>query len=404
MEEEIDLRPYLEVLLQQAKWIIGTAVLFAIIAFTIIYFSQNTYKATALVFVTENSDIFRFDPRIEEVTNREPLTALPELAESDMILAELIKDEAVVGVSTIEALRKMVLAESGSDRSIIRLSVTAEDPEKSARIANLWAELFITQINTIMGIQDDGQVTFFGDQLAQAEQALQTAEDNLVTFQEINRSSTISNTLTFYNQEQTLYLANQQDFTRLIQDAIQLREQLASQPGNNPASISDQIVGLTLQMEGFNSNSPTPLFLQIDSDTSLIGNSKNEQLAFLDRLIELLQFKLSMIESRLSSLESEILQLQQEWQEAVTTYERLANARLIANETYLSLARKVEEEKITTQDENRGLRIISEAVIPNVAESRNTVLFTFAAGIIGTLVSIVVLFTITWWRQVKANS
>lgn len=400
LEDEIDLRPYLKVLFQRAKWIIATALLFAAITFFIIRSAPNTYKATALIFVAANSDIIQFDPRIQEVTNREPLLALPELAESDMVLSKLISEGMVQELNTIESLRKDLEAESGSDRSIVRLAASSQDPVQAAEIANLWAELFTTEVNSILGFQSDGQVTFFENQLVQAEEALEAAENNLITFQQVNRSNTISNTLQFYQQEQILYLTVQQDLTSLIWDAEQLRNQLGNQPVNTPASIADQLVSLTLQLEGINSQSPTPLLFQLDSDTSLIGENRSEQLEFLDRLIELLQSKLSRTENELLTLEPEILRLQQEWQQATVTYDRLENNRLIASETYLTLARKVEEERITKQDENRGLQIISRAVVPNDPESKNTILFSLAAGIVGGLISATVLLTITWWRQV----
>ncbi|MCB8980452.1 MAG: hypothetical protein H6657_23825 [Ardenticatenaceae bacterium] len=403
MEEEIDLLPYLQALFKRAKWIAAFALLCAIITFIAIFSSNRSYEATALVFVAENSAIFQFDPRIQEVTNREPLSVLPELAVSDIVLSQLIQQEALDEVTTLEKLRAMVQAQSGSDRSIVRLSVTAAEPAKAAEIANLWADIFVTQLNTILGIQDSGQYAFFENQLLQAEENLQTADNNLIAFQEINRTNTISNTLTFYNQEQTLYLSDKQNLTQLIQDAELLREQLIGQNSNISFTLADQLVGLTLQMEGFNSQTVTPLFFQFDSDVSLIGSTKNEQLEFLDRLIEFLQIKLSTVESRLSALEPEILSLQQEWQEAIVTHERLLADRLIASETYLSLARKVEEEKITTQDENRGLRLISQAVEPNEPRSRNTVLFTLAAGVIGLLLGLSIVFGITWWQQMKVN-
>lgn len=399
MEEEIDLRPYIELLLRRMKWIIASGFILAIIAYLALGFSPKTYKATSLVFVAANNDVFQFDPRILAVNNEEPLSALPELARSDIILSELIKDEALAEIITIASLRNILQAETGSDRSLVRLTVVTQDPEKSARIANVWAELFITKINSSLGLHDNEQVAFFEDQLAQAEQTLITAEENLVSFQEVNRSTTISNTLAFYNEEQALQLANQQTLIRLVQDTEQLRDQLSNQPNNNPATFSDQLVALSLQAEGFNANSSTPLILQLDSDSSLIGKDKSEQIEFLNRLVEFLQLKLSIVENRLLSIEPEILRLQREWQEANVTLNRLVSDLDVASETQLSLARKVEEEKIVTQDTNRGLRLISGAVAPDEPESQNRLFITFSAGIIGLLVSLVVILIANWWRQ-----
>ncbi|NCF68576.1 MAG: lipopolysaccharide biosynthesis protein, partial [Chloroflexi bacterium] len=53
MEEEIDLRPYVEALLRNWKWIIGAGILAALIALGFSFLMPSTYEATALVAVSE---------------------------------------------------------------------------------------------------------------------------------------------------------------------------------------------------------------------------------------------------------------------------------------------------------------------------------------------------------------
>ena len=53
MEDEIDLRAYIEVLLRHWKWIIALAVLAAIAAFVVNSLLPFTYEADSVVIVTE---------------------------------------------------------------------------------------------------------------------------------------------------------------------------------------------------------------------------------------------------------------------------------------------------------------------------------------------------------------
>lgn len=156
-----------------------------------------------------------------------------------------------------------------------------------------------------------------------------------------------------------------------------------------------------MQLEAYNTNSTPRIFLQIESATTLIGSTRNDQIAFLNRLIELVQAKLSTVENRLGTLEPEMLTLQHALQETVVENQRLERNWLIAEETYLSLARKVQEEQIIAQDGTGGLRLISQATIPTEAESKRTLFFTALAGAIGFALSALLILAKKWWQQTE---
>lgn len=404
MEEVIDLRPYIQTLLRNTKWLISISFILAIATFFIIRLSPETYQATASVIIVGDNNLFQFDPRIQSVTDNEPVNALPELAKSNDVLLLLLEEEALATteIETTDDLQKRLEATAGTDRSLLRLTARTSDPALSARLANRWAELVIDRINSIYGIQDSNQVFFFQEQLSQSKTTLETAESELIQFQEINRTAVISNTLAFYNQEQTLLLTEEQTLNRLLSDSQQMQSQLRSLPNSSSTiSFSDQLTALNMQLEAYNTTSTTPVLIQVESATSLIGSTKNEQIAFIERMVELTQVKLNTVENRLTALEPEILALQQAWQEAVVENQRLERNRLIAEETFLSLARKVQEEQIIAQDDNSGLRLISQATIPTEAESKRTLLFTVLAGAVGFVLISFLILTKTWWQQTE---
>ena len=72
MEEEIDLRQYVEVLIRHWGWIAGLALVAAAAALGVSFLIPPTYEATALVAVTEPRYVMRFDPRFETVNSVQP--------------------------------------------------------------------------------------------------------------------------------------------------------------------------------------------------------------------------------------------------------------------------------------------------------------------------------------------
>ena len=88
MEQEIDLRRYVEVLIRHWKWIVGLALVAAVMALVVSFLILPTYEAMALVAVTEPRYMMRFDPRFETVNNiQQVYRAYPELAGSDELPA-----------------------------------------------------------------------------------------------------------------------------------------------------------------------------------------------------------------------------------------------------------------------------------------------------------------------------
>ena len=64
----------------------GGGVFAAIIALGGTYLGEPTYEATALVALSEPRARIQFDPRIDNVTEVQPLAAYPELSLSDELL------------------------------------------------------------------------------------------------------------------------------------------------------------------------------------------------------------------------------------------------------------------------------------------------------------------------------
>ncbi len=401
MEDEIDLREYVFILLKHWKWIVGFTLVAAVVALIVSLLLPPTYEATALVAVTKPRYVMQFDPRIETLNNiQPPYKAYPELASSDEVLQELLAqvNPRLEKVETVEDLRRLVKAKSGTDQSLVLLTVRWREPEEAAEVANLWADILVRRANEIYDSAGEPQLQFYQQQLQRAEEELRAAEEALVAFQARNQESILEQQLGSRRQMHADYLADQREIAYIIQDIRGLREQLSRQPAGQSMALSDQLAALFLEIKAFNAHASAPIQLQVDSAASLSDKSVEEQIAFLDEMMRVLEEKSAEIDHRVSALEPEILALQQQLQEVYTEKDRLTRARDVARETYMTLARKVEEQRIAAEGNTGDVRIAGRAAVPEKPASPRKLLNTAVAGVLGLMLSVFGAFVAEWWR------
>jgi uncharacterized protein involved in exopolysaccharide biosynthesis len=403
MEEEIDLRVYILVLLKYWKWILGLTIAATVVALVVSFLLPPTYEATALVAIKAPLYVMNFDPRF--LPNQLPQPAYKaylDLAEGDEVLEALFSrlNPRPAEIKTLRDLREMVKARAGTDPSVVRLTVRARDPQEAARIANLWAEIFVTHANRIYGASDEELQQLEG-QLAQAQAALEAAEQALIEFQARNQASILEARLDSLKSDQAHYLADQRAITYILQDIQALREQLARQPGERPASLADDLTALFLQIKAFNAQASAPIQLQVNSAESLSNRSIGETMALLNDIARALEAKSVEIKQRLEELQPQILSLQRQLQEIYTESDRLTRQRDLAKETYTALARKVQETRIAVQGAQRTAELGSRAAVPEEPASPRKLLNTAVAGTLGLMLSTMGAFAAEWWRNAR---
>jgi uncharacterized protein involved in exopolysaccharide biosynthesis len=401
--EEINLRPYIEAVVRNWKWIIGATILATLIALGISFLTPPAYSATALVAVTEPRQILQFDPRIMTTGENQSLRAYPELATSDELLGILLEEVSPIEpkITNIASLRGLLSAKAGSDPSLINLSVTSGEPQVSTEIVNLWAEIFVTKANEVFGGQGSEQLGFFEDQLIVTAQDLQQAEQDLVDFQAVNRSTILDNELIALQQTQADQLAKQRQIALLLQDAESLHEQLMDASDEKAAPSAEQLALVLLQLRTFggvpSADMTTPWQLQLNVD-QMSGTDQQEQIAFLSGLQNTLAAQVKQIDEHLAELEPQILAVQQDKQKVDAEAARLIRNWTVTEETYTTLARKVEEEKITSQNTSSGVRLASRSAVPEASSGQGKLLISAVAMLLGVFLSILVIIAVTWWR------
>ena len=397
MEEEIDLRPYIEALIKNWYWIVGVGVVTAVIAFIVTSLRPPTYSATALVTIIDSRDIIQLDEGIADVVGNQPLAAFPELALSDQVLHMVLEELSLANNQSISEFRMNLQAESGEDKSVIRLTAAANMADKSAATANVWAEQFVIWANRLYQGQGGERLLFFEGQLKTTEATLTAAEAELEAFQAINQTQIISNTLGVYQQNHVTYLQQQERVQQLYDNATALRQQILDISTGNTISYADQLTYLQLQLQAFNDEDVTPVILDVSGQETLTTLNRDDQIEMLDGLIETLAGKLTRLDEKVAEIEPQILILQRERQAAFTKLTRLMQNVAVTQGTYNSLEFQVEEERIIAQDTNSGFQLASKATIPEKIVKQKRAISIVAAMLFSMSIIAFIIIAVQWY-------
>jgi uncharacterized protein involved in exopolysaccharide biosynthesis len=142
-----------------------------------------------------------------------------------------------------------------------------------------------------------------------------------------------------------------------------------------------------------------PMQLQLDSQGDLTTNLRQEQISLLNEMEETATASLGEIDVKLLGLESSIFGMQREKEELQHRFEQLTRDRDVAKETYMTLARKLDEVRIQSDDSTSGLRIASLAAPPLEPSRSNPIVMIMVSALVGFLLTVGFLIGTTWWKS-----
>ncbi len=405
MEDEIDLRAYINTLIRYWRLIAGLTVVAAVVAFIVTSLLPRSYQATAIVVVTKPLYQFQFAPQIQnlENANTQLLTgkAALDLATSDSLLQQVLDavgNDLPPKERTLTAIREMIKARTGNDPSIVNLTAENNDPQRVTKIVNTWASLYVRQINDLYG-QSSEQLEFFETQSEQARRDVDKADQALIDFQKRNDAAVLQAQLNAKQASLASYLGLNESLKLLLQNVLSLQDQLSRQPASNQSTLGDDLSALALQVNALNAQSSIPVQLQLPGTGSLSNRTVGQQAAYLADLAKTIEGKQTEVKKQADSLPTEIKVLQGQIQEANAEGARLTRQRDLAQTVYTTLAQKVGETRIAAQDTSGRVRLASAAAVPDEPAGAKRLTSTALAATLGLFVGVVATFAIEYFRQ-----
>ena len=419
MEEEIDLREYINVIVKRWKWILGITLVAVVTAAIVSFFLlASVYEAKAGVIIIKSRSEIAFEPKYRTLTEEElgsvgidvnaRRKALEALVGSSSVAVKVIDKLGSTlepEEREVEALLDMVETESNGD--LIGIKVKGKDPRKIATIANAWGEAYEEYVNGLYG----GSTQSPGDIQAQvvgAESSYQEVEEALAKFRGDNQLEALTQEIEAKQNTLADYYATKRMLDLLIADARALRDQLCQGTASSPTGTGNSLSIMLLQASAFTLLSPelpVQLLLSFDEMAGLEGNAE-EQLQNLDALLSTLEARREEVQSLIDemTLQQEILQLQEQLEREQAREQELTSARDLAWETYDTLARKEAEVGIASQVTDTEVRFAVPAVEPKEPVAPRKALNIAIAGVLGLVMGVFGAFLVEYfegWEEEK---
>lgn len=408
-ESDIDFRPYITSLLKNWYWIIGLGLLAGALAyFATGWLVAPSYEATALVTISDLRQRVAFDPRIVTEAEEQAPRVYTEIALSDAVLANLREQVPAVSSLTLQHIRSMVSASPGSDPSLIRLEARNTDPQLAADLANGLARELVAWANRSDGSIGLEQLRFFEQQLAEAQGEVDALSAALIDFQAGNRATLLENEFAVLQQTHADLLAKQKDVDSLLLDIDSVLSVAGAGSRGRPLTTDDQFTALILKLRAFGGSASgdsatLPWQLQINSGEATEANQA-DLVQQITELREALVIQAAQAESALAEIEPQLLAVQREREATNATQAQLRRDIDLAIETQTTLARTVEEKRITSADTNTNATVASLSAVPTSPTGPRQ-LFNALAAFTG--VALLVTFFIilrTWWELSNSAS
>ena len=411
MEEEIDLREYVEVIVRRWRWIAGITLVAVITAAIVSFFLMAPiYEAKAGVVIVKSRSEIAFEPKFktlyeEDIASRRK--ALEALVKSSSVAAEVI-DRLGSSLKPEEREVKSLLdmVETESDGDLIGIKVKGKDPGKIAAIANAWGEAYEEYVNGLYGGSPQSSEDIQA-QVTEAESSYQEAQETLAKFMGDNQIDTLTREIGARQNTLADYYATKRQLDRLIADARALRDQSRQAASSSPTGTGHSLSIMLLQASAFTLLSPElPVQLQLAFDERVgLESSAEEQAQDLEALLSILEARREEVQSLINegTLQQEILQLQEQLEREKAREQELTSARDLAWETYNTLARKEAEVGVASQVTDTEVRFAVAAVEPKEPVAPKKKLNIAIAGVLGLMVGVFGAFFIEFLEGDKGD-
>jgi len=417
LEEEINLRELIEVLIN-GKWIIlGICFVSVLLAGTLSFFVlPEKYEAKATVMVKQQPQAVPEAGSLETLLSS--LSKSPEMTveayrqqvTDPWILQKVIKELNLdAGEYSIKSLTNAVKTEVVKGTNLIRITVSGSDPVLTASIANVLAENFVQYISEKTTHQLGMSVEFLGAQIEEQEKELAAAVDEYQKF--LAQPGGVRE----LEEEIDAKLALLTDFkNQLIRNRVQIEQERASlkQVESSLAETPEKLVtektladdaylfnaagaatgasvkdlsGLRMQSEEIN-----PVYISLIEQRADLKKT----LAYLSAQQEQLKVQISLAQKELESLQAELAEKRAE-------NDRLEQKVNMLRDNYKALAERYEETKLSkaVQVGENNLVLLRPAVEPENPVGPRKMLNMAVAGVLGLMVSVFLVFFMNFWRS-----
>jgi capsular polysaccharide biosynthesis protein len=382
MEEEVDLRGYISVLLRHWKIIVSITVIAVIIGGLLSFLPSRSYEAKSGVVITKAGVIAMPEYGTSDAEAsalniaRQTLIALVKSSSVASQVVEQLGDRLEPGERGLASLTSKVQVKNQGD--FIEITVKDPDPEKAADIANAWAESYVSYVNGL-----------YSDILQSPEELMAQTDAAKLEYEEAEGMWE-----DFVQDNRIDELSRQISDIELLCQLKSLRQQFEAGASSPASTIATSLAFILLQTSAF---TDTPAEFQISLDEI---SGINVSLADFDALMATLEARSAITPGQsVSELRQEILELKAEQEQEKARQLELETAKDIAWEAYATAASKLLEAEIAPGAQGPIVQVTELAAVPTSPVSAHRVRNTVIALVLGFIVGILAAFVVEYFRK-----
>ncbi len=396
MEDEIDLRPYLEGLVRHWRWILSATVLAALGALLLSFVMPPTYEATAYVFVVSTN-----------------ATEGPSSVVSPQTQLALLKSGAVartviqtLGDQLTDEEKKELLKEGAvkvqpdaADKTLFNVKAQANTAQKSLDIVNAWVTAGAAIINETQDQTLDISLPALQKTADDTAKGLQTAEEKLNAKRRDLQVDLLTQQLT---RTQTL-LNNQFAERENVKSALGQSDALRQQVQQGQVSVTSEML---LNLQSIATGTGSTYLVQSSLGSSYLvqpsqGASlpRQQQLDQLDAVIAALNGRQRSLDASIDSVAKQVETLQLQLNDKQVQLADLTRARDTVKADYTTAAERLRSAQITHVVRQNPARAIAQAILPDAPISPKKALNVAIAAMLGLFLSVLGVFAVGFVKQ-----
>ena len=356
MDDEIDLRQYLDVLIAWRWEILAIMVLATLVAAGVVLIQRAVtppvYSATATLAIARTGRDIQFDENFRTTLDAEnPANtrriALVGLVASNAVaevvakeLSDAFDEKERAPIQLIKQIEAAAVTAPGSrtEGDLIQITARAGEPEKAAELATTWAKVYVEYANRLYGDVPVQLIESVQNELAQAQVAYDSTQAKLESFLSANGVSSLERRIT---EKTNLIDSLQQNQLQVMQAYIE--QQIAAVKQVADALLKQEIEAKTAAFEQEVAATKKVFSAALEQEL------RSAETVYNTALEQELTAKTAVFEQELNAVKTVFdAALQQEVTAAETVYNTALRQELESTQTVLQTALDLELESTRT--------------------------------------------------------
>jgi len=424
LEDEINLRDYINVIIKRKKLILAIFLVSVITTAIVSIMMPKVYQATAFIMIVPSKIQTALSPTppvsfdvqqktgTGEYLGQGLAISLPThkaLLKSNVVLERIIDrlklTDAAGKTLTPDDLFKRLNIKETKETNILQLEAEGNNPKKAQELANAWTQEYITYSQEFISGDVKGTGDFITDQFAIAKQNLTQAEEKVKDFKDKYKIDLMQAELDIKKGELNNYKKELMELEMTLKtkgdNLAELKKEILKQDKFIIVSkaITDDALwqnedkektSVDLDKKKLRSEEVNPIYRDLETrkvNTEIEINTTKPRLEYFKKSVGLIEAEINDSEKIINQREFELTQLNRQ----VDIYKR----------TYDNLSNKTEEARIAKAAQLGEVKLVSPANEPKYPIKPNKRNEVAISGIISLMFGIFLAFFMEYWEKSK---